>query len=266
MSDLPETTAVNSQAISEDVNLTDASTTNAVVSAKPQVVNSAYKSAKDIQTYTVVGGDTISSIAAKFGITSDSVRWSNGLTGDAVAVGTKLKIPPVNGIIYTVGSGETAATIAAKFNADTAKIIAYNDAELTGIQAGQMILVPDGTKAVARTASSRGFSGIPIYGTGYDYGYCTYWVALLRAKAGNPIPSNLGNASTWAIRAAAMGLPTGTTPQVGAAVVTKTSGEGHVAYVTAVNDDGSITVSEMNHNGWNRVDSRTLSGNFHYIY
>jgi surface antigen len=91
-------------------------------------------------------------------------------------------------------------------------------------------------------------------------------VALLRAKAGNPIPSNLGNASTWAIRAAAMGLPTGTTPQVGAAVVTKTSGEGHVAYVTAVNDDGSITVSEMNHNGWNRVDSRTLSGNFHYIY
>jgi surface antigen len=77
---------------------------------------------------------------------------------------------------------------------------------------------------------------------------------------------NLGNASTWAIRAAAYGLPTGKTPQVGAAVVTSTRGAGHVAYVTAVNGDGSITISEMNHVGWNKTDERTISGSFSYIY
>ncbi len=265
MSNLPETTAVNSQAISEDVDLADSSMSNALVSAKPQVVSSAYKSAKDIQTYVVVSGDTIPSIAAKFNVTSDSVRWSNGLTGDTVAVGTKLRIPPVNGIVYVVANGDTADTIAGKFNADKAKIIAYNDAEINGIQPGQVILVPDGTKA-APVRDTRAFSGVPQYGYGYDFGYCTYWVAVLRAKAGSPVPSNLGNASTWAIRAAGFGLSTGTTPQVGAAVVTKTAGEGHVAYVTAVNPDGSITISEMNHSGWNKVDSRTISGNFSYIY
>jgi surface antigen len=80
------------------------------------------------------------------------------------------------------------------------------------------------------------------------------------------VPTNLGNASTWAVRAAAYGLPTGTTPRVGAAVVLSTRGAGHVGYVTAVNSDGSITISEMNHIGWNRTDERTLSGNFSYVY
>ena len=91
---------------------------------------------------------------------------------------------------------------------------------------------------------------------------------MLRAQSGNPVPTNLGNAATWATRAAAMGLPTGTTPRVGAAVVTKTTGAGHVAYVTGVNDDGTITISEMNHSGWNRVNSRTLpaASNYRYIY
>lgn len=272
MSNLPETTAITNQADSEDVALSQASTEDSSVSTKPQVVASAFMSSKDIKTYVSVAGDTISSLAAKFGITSDSIRWSNNLTGESLAVGTKLQIPPMNGIVYTVGAGENATTIGAKFNADPNKIIAFNDAEISGIQAGQVILVPDGTKAaaVARSATtSSSFFGAATYGyNGYDFGYCTYWVAKLRAAAGNPVPSNLGNASTWAIRAAGMGLPTGTTPRVGAAVVTKTSGAGHVAYVTAVNDDGTITISEMNHDGWDKVDTRTIPADpsYRYIY
>ncbi len=70
-----------------------------------------------------------------------------------------------------------------------------------------------------------------------------------------------------AVRASAMGLPTGTTPRVGAAVVTKTAGAGHVAYVTAVNDDGTITISEMNHIGWNKTDTRTITNDgFRFVY
>lgn len=274
MSNLPETTAITNQADSEDVALSQASTEDSSVSTKPQVVASAFKSSKDIKTYVTVAGDTISSVAAKFGVTSDSIRWSNNLTGDALNAGTKLLIPPVNGIVYTVGVGENATTIAAKFNADASKIIAFNDAEISGIKAGQLILIPDGSKAAAvarSTASSKSFffGGTATYGyNGYDYGYCTYWVALLRAKAGNPVPTNLGNAATWAVRAAAYGLPTGSTPRVGAAVVTSTRGAGHVAYVTAVNGDGTITISEMNHIGWNKTDTRSIpaESNFRYIY
>ena len=272
MSNLPETTAINNQADSEDVALTQSSTVDSTVASKTQVVASSFKSAEDIHEYVTVSGDTIESIAAKFGVTSDSIRWSNNLTGNTVSVGTKLLIPPVNGIVYTVGAGDSPETIAAKFNADRNKIIAFNDAEINGLKSGQQILVPDGSKSamVARSTSSFslvGKTGSATYGyNGYDYGYCTYWVAVLRAKAGNPVPTNLGNASTWAVRAASYGLPTGTTPRVGAAVVLSTRGAGHVAYVTAVNADGSITVSEMNHVGWNKTNERTLTGSFRYVY
>ena len=274
MSDLPETVAVTNQADSETTELSMAPATSNVIE-KPQMVStSAFASNKDIASYTAVSGDTITSIAAKFGITSDSIRWSNNLTGDAVAAGTKLAIPPVTGIVYTVQVGDTPVTLAAKYKADQNKIIAYNDAEIAGLKVGDRILIPDGSKiVVSANTSSRSsgssWSGSAAYGgyNGYDFGYCTYWVAKLRSQNGNAVPTNLGNASTWAVRAAAMGLPTGTTPRVGAAVVTKTSGAGHVAYVTAVNDDGTITISEMNHAGWNKVNSRTMADTgFRYIY
>jgi surface antigen len=273
MSNLPETTAITNQADSEDVALSQVSTEDSNVSTKPQVVASAFKSAKDIKTYITVKGDTVSSVADKFGITSDSIRWSNHLSGNALKAGTKLLIPPVNGIVYTVGAGENATTIAVKFNADVSKVIAFNDAEISGLKPGQLILIPGGSRAAAivRGAGGSGsfFGATATYGgyNGYDYGYCTYWVAKLRAAAGNPVPTNLGNAATWATRAAAMGLSTGSTPRVGAAVVTKTAGAGHVAYVTGVNG-GKITISEMNHDGWNRVDTRTIStaSYFRYVY
>lgn len=271
MSNMAETTAVTNQADSETTQLAMVPTTSQVID-KPQVVSSTgFASNKDITTYTTVAGDTISSIAAKFGITADSIRWSNNIKGDAVGAGVNLTIPPITGIAYKVQSGDTAASLAAKFRADQNKIIAYNDAELSGLRIGELILIPDGSKvpAVAASSSVR-WGGSATYGgyNGYDFGYCTYWVAKLRAQSGNPVPTNLGNAATWATRAAAMGLPTGTTPRVGAAVVTKTAGAGHVAYVTAVNGDGTITISEMNHKGWNKVNSRTLpaASNFRYVY
>ena len=46
---------------------------------------------------------------------------------------------------------------------------------------------------------------------------------------------------------------------MGAAVVLGTSGWGHVGYVTSVNGDGTITISEMNRLGWNVQNYRTLS-------
>lgn len=272
MSNLPETVAITNQADSEDAAVDQAATADTAVATKPQVVASKFVSAKDIQLYIVKKGDTVRSIASQFDVTSDSVRWSNNLTGNQVSAGKKLYIPPINGIVYLVGAGDNADTLAAKFNADKNKIVEVNDAEISGLKPGQRILIPGGTKAsmVAHTAGSFSLiSGTASYGyNGYDYGYCTYWVAVLRQKAGNPVPTNLGNASTWAVRAAAYGLPTGSTPRVGAAVVLSTVGAGHVAYVTAVNDDGSITISEMNHVGWNRTDERRIPGasSYRYVY
>jgi len=281
MTSLPEATAVTNQAESVSAQLIVPAQTTVI--DKPQIVATTLKSRKDIQSYAVKPGDTIASIAAAFNITSDSLNWSNNLSGNGVAAGTTLVIPPVNGIVYTVKAGDTLDSIAQKYRADKTKLIAYNDAEIAGISNGEQIIIPDAQQPVTRSASSILFGalgGTPSYGSSgscfyqghlypdylYDCGYCTWWVAHLRAAAGSPVP-NLGNASSWGILARGFGMAVGSTPQVGAAVVTSTAGAGHVAYVTAVNGDGTITISEMNHAGFNVVDERTISaGGYIYIY
>ncbi|MEK7599749.1 MAG: LysM peptidoglycan-binding domain-containing protein [Patescibacteria group bacterium] len=253
---LPETTAINNQAQSQAADVAIAASSNNVIN-KPQVVATALKSSADIQDYTVLAGETISTIATKFGVTSDSIRWSNNITGDTVAAGTKLSIPPVNGIVYTVNNGDTPDSLAAKFRANKDKIIAYNDAEIKGLTVGRRIIIPDGAQVAAtnnyRAATQGSFAwGItPVYGSnGYDYGYCTWYVANRL-----PVPSNWGNANTWAYYAPASGWTVSKRPVAGAVAQTTGPGYGHVAVVNEVSEDGSmIKYSDMNGlAGWGRV-------------
>ncbi len=257
---LPETVSVTNQADSISLASSQVKASTAVVS-KPQVVATALPSKDDIRTYIVKNGDTISSIAAKMGVTSDSIRWSNGLSGEFVTVGAELVIPPsgVNGIVYRVAAGDTPESLAAKFGTNKNLIISFNDAEIRGLRVGERILIPDGRIQPVSTFSSysapaaTGFAwggGSPIYGrNGYDYGFCTYYVAS-RIN----MPANWGNADTWPTGAAASGWTVDATPRVGAiawgAPITM-----HVAYVEAVSDDGRmIKFSDMNNlAGWNAV-------------
>jgi len=103
--------------------------------------------------------------------------------------------------------------------------------------------------------SNRGSSS----GNTYSAGYCTWYAKNLRPD----LPNNLGNANTWVARAAAQGLATGSTPRVGAI-----GQQGmHVVFVQQVNDDGTVTISEMNYRGLYVVSTRTVPANtFQYVY
>lgn len=256
LSSLPETTAITNQAQSQAATVTIAASNDSVVS-KPQVVATALKSRADIKSYTSVAEDSLASIAAKFSVTSDSIRWSNNLSGEAIAAGTKLTIPPVNGIIYTVQAGDTVDMLAQKYNSSKDKIAAFNDAEIKGLVPGQQIVIPDGTKAVAITAAqiartsavstsasaSFPWGGAAIYGSnGYDYGYCTWYVANKIA-----VPANWGNANTWDNLASVSGWNVSNRPTAGGIGQSDAGGFGHVAYIEAVSDDGTmIKYSDMN--------------------
>ncbi len=279
MTRLEESTSVVNKAdtVNAQLAVTPADTN---VVAKPQVVATALKSRKDIQTYTTQPGDTVSSVAAKFNITSDSVRWSNSLTGENLPVGKQLVIPPISGVVYVVQPGDTPEVLAAKFHANRDQIVVFNDAEVSGLPVGQKIVIPDGVQsqpgrmnALLSYGSNFAWGGSsPLYGGGgYDYGYCTYWAALRRSQIGRPVPSNLGNASTWKVLAARAGLGVGNTPQAGAVIWTPPRDYyGHVGFVESVNPDGSVNVSEMNTAGWGRVSYKTLSAadaaRYSYIY
>ena len=277
---LQEATSVANKADTENAQLTITSSDN-IVTAKPQVIAVGLKSRKDIQKYVAKQGDTVSGIANKFGVTSDTIRWSNGLSGDGVTPGKELLISPINGLIYQVKAGDTVEGLAAKYRGQAEQIVSFNDTEIGGLPVGEYIVIPNGAPAqaagrpsVANIAAGSGFAwgGGPIYGSnGYDYGYCTWWAATRRAQIGRAIPSNLGNASTWKILAQRAGLGVGNSPQVGAVIWTPPRDYyGHVGFVESVDPDGTVHVSEMNVVGWGRVSSKTLSpaqaAGYGYIY
>jgi surface antigen len=181
-------------------------------------------------------------------------------------------IPPVNGIVYTVKAGDTPQSLATKYNANAAQITAYNDAEISGLQTGEQIVIPNGQiqpAAASNFSDNTPANFYPAYGSnGYDYGFCTWYVASQIS-----VPNNWGNASSWAYYAALTGWTVSSTPIVGAIAQTPyaAGGEGHVAIVTAVSADGSqIQYKDMNGlAGWGRVGySGWVSASTfpHYIY
>lgn len=236
---------------------------------------------RTVSMHTVVAGETVSTIAQKYGVTSDTVLWANDLAADAVLKpGSQLSILPVNGLLYTVTGSETLEELATKYQASANLIDSFNQLEGKPLAAGQKLIIPDGVKpapadpapaptarlaSVAAKPTSSIASFKPTFGSnGYTRGYCTYYVASRRG-----VPSNWGNASQWYYNAIASGYGVGSAPRPGAIAQTSGGwgGYGHVAYVESVNG-GMVTVSEMNYNGgWNRVSSRTVpASTFRYIY
>ncbi|MDQ3094305.1 MAG: CHAP domain-containing protein [bacterium] len=277
MARLDEVKAVVNNADSVNAQLSIVPTDSQVV-AKPQIVSTGLKSKRDIVVYTTVEGDSVSAIAKKFGVTTESVKWSNDLGADAIAAGRTLRIPPVNGIVYQVKPNDTADTLASKYQASKDQIIAFNDAEISGLVRDDFIVIPGGkipTPVARSIPASNNFSYgslTPRYGgNGYDFGYCTWWAAKRRAEIGRPVPNNLGNASTWKVLAQRAGLGVGSTPQAGAVIWTPPRDYyGHVAFVEEVFEDGRVRVSEMNVRGWNVRSEKILTpaqaAGYGYIY
>lgn len=101
--------------------------------------------------YTVAKGDTISTIAQNFGVSENTIRWENDLTGDNITVGDTLRILPVTGMAYKVQKGDSVYSIAKKFDTEAQKIVdfPFNDfanPETFSLVDGQILIVPDAVK------------------------------------------------------------------------------------------------------------------------
>lgn len=114
---------------------------NTRVSAKPR---------SEIVNYTVESGDTLASIANKFDVTVDTVKWANDLKSDTITTGDKLEIPPVSGMVHKVQSGDTVYSIAERYNTSSQNIVnfpfnEFADLDTFALVPGQTIYVPNGT-------------------------------------------------------------------------------------------------------------------------
>jgi peptidoglycan-N-acetylglucosamine deacetylase len=101
-------------------------------------------------TYIVQAGDNLSSIAARFGVTVDSLAQANSISlGSTLYRGQMLNIPATGGpitpisFVYTVRRGDTLASIAATYGVTTSAIASVNPiANLNLIYAGQLLNIP----------------------------------------------------------------------------------------------------------------------------
>ena len=98
------------------------------------------------------------------------------------------------------------------------------------------------------------------------FGQCTYYVFNRMAQVGTPIGhSMMGNAAEWPSYARSYGYSVSNSPSAGSAIVFQQGlagadpTYGHVAFVEAVNADGSLYISEMNVQGLNVISYRTIS-------
>lgn len=122
-------------------------------------------------TYRVVAGDTVSSVAARFGLSTSSVLALNGLSKTSLIFpGQVLKLnaapktstaapaPTSAGSRYTVVAGDTVSKIAQRFGVSTSAVLVANGLGKTSIiRPGQVLQIPgaNGTPVLAiETVSS----------------------------------------------------------------------------------------------------------------
>lgn len=98
-----------------------------------------------IITYTVGDDETMEEIAAKYGVTTDQIRWSNGLKTTDVSSGTVLYVPKESGIIYTVKADDTIDSIASTYGSNVEEITIFNDLDVDDLTEGSKIFIKDGS-------------------------------------------------------------------------------------------------------------------------
>ncbi len=220
--------------------------------------NSRYTYKKDLITYIVEEGDTLSTIAEKFNVSLNTILWANNLTARSIIKpGDKLTILPVNGLLHKVKEGETVIGIALTYEASEEDIIDFNNLDEDGlIITGQILIIPGGKKPLppvykppkdgkttAQFASIKGYFVMPTTGK-FTQGLHSY----------NAV--DIGNSCGTPIYAAASGT----------VLVSKSSGwnKGYGKYIQIQHPNGTQTLyahlSQVNVSAGHNVDKGEVIG------
>ncbi|MEK7680779.1 MAG: M23 family metallopeptidase [Patescibacteria group bacterium] len=103
--------------------------------------------------YMVEPGDSLSVIAARFGVSVATVLWENNLgLRSYIRPGDKLRILPVNGVRHIIKKGDNLNKIAVVYGTKPAEIVKYNKLKEDGsdLIIGESIIIPDGEKPQQR--------------------------------------------------------------------------------------------------------------------
>ncbi len=103
-------------------------------------------------TYTVKSGDSLWTIANKYGTTVNNLKTLNNLTSNSLSIGQVLRVPsseagenggtPTTGNTYTVKAGDSLWNIANRYNTTVNAIKSLNGLTNDALQIGMTLLIP----------------------------------------------------------------------------------------------------------------------------
>lgn len=94
--------------------------------------------------YTVALGDTLSTIASKFGTTVKNIMEANGLSSSSIRTGKKLYIAKTEGFVYQVDKVTNWIVFANQYNIPLDDLLSTNGTtnKLSKIDKGDEVFVP----------------------------------------------------------------------------------------------------------------------------
>ncbi len=96
-----------------------------------------------IERYKVKSGDTLVTIARKFGVSMMTLWWANKLKSkDDLHIGQVLRIPPVSGLVVTVKDTDTLDSLATAHGVKPARILDLNGLDDPTLVVGQVLVLP----------------------------------------------------------------------------------------------------------------------------
>lgn len=102
----------------------------------------------NVTVYTVRSGDTLWSIARRFGATIGEIKMLNNLTSDLVSIGQQLLVPfaqplkPAEGtVLYVVKAGDTLWAVANKFRTTVDELRRMNNLTNDLLRVGQILTI-----------------------------------------------------------------------------------------------------------------------------
>lgn len=139
---------------------------------KPQnfsnkIDNTSTQVRTEIIDYVVQLGDTVSSIASRFGISVNTILWANNLGNySLIHPGDTLSILPFSGLLYSVKSGDNLSKIANTYKIESGDIATHNNIAVdASLKIGQKLILPGATKIIAvtpKTPAASSYTGVSV--------------------------------------------------------------------------------------------------------
>lgn len=112
-------------------------------------------------SYKVIEGDTLSGIAANFGVSIETLKWANPGLKNLINPGQEIVVLPVSGILYQAKDGDSAEAVLNRYGVSFEIFKKYNPGYQEAFTKSKTVILPYATPIKEIASISRYTQGLP---------------------------------------------------------------------------------------------------------